>query len=145
MLQIILGYIWHYLVWAWPYFTVIASLALVNIAIFHAGRWVEHRKWRLEIKNGNRLGELVQEQLRQRDKKIKQLTMAIEIRESQTELLEHQQKQLIGLAHQMNKSIFAVNIDKLKRRWIWAVDKSSEKEKAGLRKQGVKNDGMDLY
>ncbi len=123
MLNIILGVTHHYLGLLLPYLLVYTAISFFGLPGFFLGRWYEGHQWRLEIKSGKRLGELVQEQLRQRDKKIKQLTMAIEIRESQTELLEHQQKQLIGLAHQMNKSIFAVNIDKLKRRRIWAVDK----------------------
>ncbi len=101
MLQIILGYIWHYLVWAWPYFTVIGSLALVNIAIFHAGRWVEHRKWRREIKNGNRLGELAQEQLKKRDVRNKELTKTLEDQIEKYRRLGVKHRRMIGLSQEM--------------------------------------------
>ena len=101
MLNIILGYIWHYLLIIWPYFAVIGFFSLVNIAIFHAGRWVEHRKWRREIKNGNRLGELAQQQLEERDDRIKYLVEEIKKDEDQIERMDAKHRWLLGLAQEM--------------------------------------------
>ncbi len=99
--QIVLGYIWHYLVIVWPYFAVIAFFSLVNIAIFHAGRWVEHRKWRRDIMNGKRLGELAQEQLKKRDVRNKELAKALKCREDQIERMSTNHRRLLGLAQEM--------------------------------------------
>ncbi len=116
MVDIILSYIWHYLVWAWPYFAVIASLALVNIAIFHAGRWVEHRKWRREIKSGKLLGELAQEQLKKRDARNRQLTGVIKYREDQIERVGIKHQQLLGLAQEMINVAVSEESETLRRR-----------------------------
>ena len=101
MVDIILGYIWHYVVWAFPYFAIFAFFSLVNIAIFHAGRWVEHRKWRREIKNGNRLGELAQQQLEERDDRIKYLVEEIKKDEDQIERMDAKHRWFLGLAQEM--------------------------------------------
>ncbi len=101
MVDIILGYIWHYLLIIWPYFAVIGFFSLVNIAIFHAGRWVEHRKWRREIKNGNRLGELAQEQLKKRDDRIRQLAKALENQIEKYRRLGVKHRRMIGLSQEM--------------------------------------------
>ncbi len=130
MWEMILEYVWlilgvsyHYLGLLLPYLLVYTAITLFGLLGFFLGRWYERIQWRREIHDGTRLGQLIKIQLRQRDDLIDRQKAAIEIRENQTELLEHQQKQLIYLAHQMNKSIFEVNIDKLKRRRIWAIDK----------------------
>ncbi len=101
MVNIILGYIWHYLVWAWPYFAVIASLAPVNIGMFYLGRWVEHRKWRRDIMNGNRLGELAQEQLKKRDARNKELTRTIEDEIKKYRRLDLKHRRMIGLSQEI--------------------------------------------
>ncbi len=116
MVDIILGYIWHYLVWAWPYFAVIASLALVNLGMFCLGRRVEHRKWRREIKNGNRLGELAQEQLKKRDARIRQLTGVIKFREDQIERVGAKHRRLLGLAQEMINEVVSEDSETLRRR-----------------------------
>ncbi len=99
--QIVLGYIWHYLVIVWPYFAVIGFFSLVNIAIFHAGRWVEHRKWRREIMNGNRLDELAQEQLKKRDDRNKELTRTLEDQIEKYRRLDLKHWRMIGLSQEM--------------------------------------------
>ena len=116
MVDIILGYIYHYLQAVWPYFAVIGFFSLVNIAIFHAGRWVEHRKWRREIKNGNRLGELAQEQLKKRDARIRQLTGVIKYREDQIERVGAKHRQLLGLAQEMINVAVSEESETLRRR-----------------------------
>ena len=116
MLNIILGYIWHYVVWAWPYFAVIASLALVNIAIFHAGRWVEHRKWRREIKNGKLLGELAQEQLKKRDARNRQLTGVIKYREDQIERVGAKHRRILGLIQELLSVVVSEDTELLQKR-----------------------------
>ncbi len=116
MVNIILSYIWHYLVWAWPYFAVIASLALVNIGMFCLGRWVEHRKWRRDIMNGKRLGELAQEQLKKRDARNKQLTLALKYREDQIERVGAKHRQLLGLAQEMINVAVSEESETLRRR-----------------------------
>ncbi len=116
MLNIILGHIYHYLVIVWPYFAVIGFFSLVNIAIFHAGRWVEHRKWRREIKNGNRLGELAQEQLKKRDARNRQLTGVIKYREDQIERVGAKHRQLLGLAQEMINVVVSEESETLRRR-----------------------------
>ena len=116
MLDIILGYIWHYLLIIWPYFAVIGFFSLVNISIFHAGRWVEHRKWRREIKNGNRLGELAQEQLKKRDARIRQLTGVIKYREDQIERVGAKHRWLFSLAQEMINVAISEDSETLQRR-----------------------------
>ncbi len=116
MFNIILGYIWHYLVWAWPYFAVIASLALVNISMFCLGRWVEHRKWRREIKNGNRLGELAQQQLKERDDRIKYLVEEMMKCEDRIERVDERGKKLTGLAQEMINIAIGEATETLQRR-----------------------------
>ena len=116
MVNIILGYIWHYLVWAWPYFAVIASLALVNIAIFRAGRWVEHRKWRREIKNGDRLGELAQEQLKKRDERIRRLTKEIAQLEGRIEQVGAKHRRMVQLSQEMVDIAISEDSETLRRR-----------------------------
>ena len=133
MWEMILEYVWlilgvsyHYLELLLPYLLVYTAITLFGLPGFFIGRFYERHLWWREIKSGRRLGELIEGQLKERDDLIEQQKTAIEIREEQTELLEDQQKQLIYLAHQMNKSIFEVNIDKLKRRRIWAIDNKRE-------------------
>ena len=116
MLDIILGYIWHYLQAIWPYFVVIASLSLSYIAVFHAGRWVEHRKWRREIKSGRRLGELAQEQLKKRDARIRQLTSALKFREDQIERVDAKHRRMIGLSQEMLNVAISEDTETLRRR-----------------------------
>ena len=116
MLDIILGYIWHYLVIVWPYFAVIGFFSLVNIAIFHAGRWVEHRKWRREIKNGNRLGELAQQQLKERDDRIKYLVEEMKKDEDRIERVDERDKKLTGLAQEIINIAIGENSETLRRR-----------------------------
>ncbi len=116
MVNIILGYIWHYLVWAWPYFAVIASLALVNISMFYLGRLVERRQWQREIKNGNRLGELAQEQLKKRDARIRQLTSALKFREDQIERVGAKHRRMIGLSQEMLNVAISEDTEPLRRR-----------------------------
>ena len=116
MLNIILGYIWHYLQTIWPYFVVIGFFSLVNISIFYLGRWVEHRKWRRDIMNGKRLGELAQEQLKKRDARNKQLTMALKYREDQIERVGAKHRQLLGLAQEMINVAVSEESETLRRR-----------------------------
>ncbi len=116
MFNIILGYIWHYVVWAWPYFAVMASLALVNIGMFYLGRWLEHRKWRREIKSGKLLGELAQEQLKKRDARNRQLTGVIKYREDQIERVGIKHQQLLGLAQEMINVAVSEESKTLRRR-----------------------------
>ena len=116
MLNIILGHIYHYLVIVWPYFAVIGFFSLVNIAIFHAGRWVERRQWRREIKNGNRLGELAQEQLKKRDARNRQLTLALKYREDQIERVGAKHRQMIGLSQEILNVAISEDMETLRRR-----------------------------
>lgn len=116
MLDIILGYIWHYLQAVWPYFVVIGFFSLVNIGMFHAGRLVEWHQWRREIQNGKRLGELVEEQLKKRDTRIQQLTIAIKYREDQIERVGVKHKQLIGLSQEIINVAISEDSELLRRR-----------------------------
>ena len=116
MLDIILGYIWHWLVIVWPYFAPIASLALSYIAVFHLGRWVEHRKWRREIKNGNRLGELTREQLKKRDTRIRQLTRDIAKSEDRLEQVGIKHRALVGLSQEIINVAISEDSETLRRR-----------------------------
>ena len=116
MVNIILGYIYHYLQAVWPYFAVIAFFSLINIAMFYIGRLVERRQWRREIKNGNRLGELAQEQLKKRDVRNRQLTGVIKYREDQIERVGIKHQQLLGLAQEMINVAVSENIGELKKR-----------------------------
>ncbi len=116
MFNIILGYIWHYLVWAWPYFAVIGSLALVNISMFYLGRWVEHRKWRRDIMNGNRLDELAREQLKKRDDRNKELVSALKYREDQIERMGTNHRRILGLAQAMINVAVSEDSETLQRR-----------------------------
>ncbi len=109
MVNIILGYIWHYLLIIWPYFTVIGFFSLVNISMFYLGRWAEHRKWRREIKNGNRLGELAQEQLRQRDDRNKELTRTLEDQIEKYRRLGLKHRRVIGLSQEILNVVVSEN------------------------------------
>ncbi len=101
MANIILGYIYHYLQAVWPYFAVIAFFSLINIAMFYIGRLVERRQWRREIKNGNRLGELAQEQLKKRDARNRQLTKTLEDQIEKYRRLGVKHRRMIGLSQEM--------------------------------------------
>lgn len=116
MLQIILGYIWHYLQAVWPYFVVIGSLAVINMLFFHAGRFVERRKWRREIKNGDRLGELTREQLKKRDTRIRQLTKDIAKSEDRLEQAGIKHRALVGLSQEIINMAISENLETLRRR-----------------------------
>ncbi len=116
MLNIVLGYIWRYVQTVWPYFVVIGFFSLVNISIFYLGRWVEHRKWRREIKNGNRLGELAQEQLKKRDERIRRLTKEIAQLEGRIEQVGAKHRRLLGLAQEMINVAVSENPELLQKR-----------------------------
>ncbi len=111
---------------ALPILIVGLASGVILYGFIYLGRRIERFEWRRELKNGTRLGQIIQIQLKERDERIRQLVLAVKTRENQTELLENQQKQLIGLAHKMNETIFEVNIEKLKRRRVWDIDKKRE-------------------
>ena len=120
---LILGVSYHYLGLLLPYLLVYTAITLFGLPGFFLGRWYERIQWRRELKNGNRLGQLIKMQLSERDDLIERQKVAIEIRENQTELLEHQQKELIGLSGKMNEVVLQVNVETLKRRRLWVIDK----------------------
>ena len=110
------GYIWHYLVIIWPYFLVIGSLALSYIEVFYIGRWIERHQWRKEIKDGKRLGELVQEQLKKRDNRIGKLTKEITELESKIEQVGIKHRRLIGLSQEIINVAVSEDAETLRRR-----------------------------
>jgi len=116
MIDIILGHIYHYLFWAWPYYVTIGSLALVNIGMFYLGRWVEHRKWRRDIMSGKRLGELSQQQIKKRDTRIRQLTRVIKYREDQIERVSLKHRRMIQLSQKMVDIAVSEDNETLRRR-----------------------------
>ncbi len=116
MLNIVLGYIWRYVQTIWPYFVVIGFFSLVNISIFYLGRWVEHRKWRREIKNGNRLGELAQEQLKKRDERIRHLTKEIAQLEGRIEQVGAKHRRMVQLSQEMVDIAISEDSETLRRR-----------------------------
>ncbi len=116
MVDIILGFVWHYLLIIWPYFIVIGFFSLVNISIFYLGRWVEHRKWRREIKNGDRLGELAQEQLKKRDERIRRLTKEIAQLEGRIEQVGVKHRRMVQLSQEMVDIAISEDSETLRRR-----------------------------
>lgn len=116
MVDIILGYIWHYIVWAWPYFAVIAFFSLINISIFHLGRRVEHRKWRREVKSGKLLGELAQQQLKERDDRIRRLTRDRAQLENLIEQVGVKHRRIVGLSQEIVNAAMSEDTETLRRR-----------------------------
>ncbi len=113
---LILGVSYHYLGLLLPYLLVYTAITSFGLPGFFIGRWYERIQWRREIKSGKRLGELVQIQLKKRDDLIKRQATAIEIREEQVELMEIQQKRLVGLSHEIDEVATGINFQALKRR-----------------------------
>ena len=113
---LILGVTYHYLGLLLPYLLVYTGITLFGLPGFFIGRWYERIQWQREIKSGKRLGELVQIQLKKRDDLIKCQAAAIEIREEQAELMEIQQKRLMGLSHEIDEVATGINFQVLKRR-----------------------------
>ena len=116
MLNIVLGYIWRYVQTIWPYFVVIGFFSLVNISIFYLGRWVEHRKWRREVKSGERLGELAQEQLKKRDERIRRLTKEIAQLENRIEQVGAKHRRMVQLSQEMIDIAISEDSETLRRR-----------------------------
>ncbi len=113
---LILGYAYHYLKLLLPYLLVYTGITLFGLPGFFLGRWYEGHQWRQEIKSGKRLGELIEGQLKKRDDLIQSQKTAIEIREEQAELMEIQQKRLVGLSHEIDEVATGINFQALKRR-----------------------------
>ncbi len=116
MWTIITGYIWHYLVFLLPWVLAYTALTSCGLPGFFLGRWYERLQWRREIKSGKRLGQLIREQLKDRDTRILQLTKAIQLRDEQAEDMEVQQKELVGLAHKTDEVAMRINFEALRRR-----------------------------
>ncbi|KKL81725.1 hypothetical protein LCGC14_1991870 [marine sediment metagenome] len=123
MWEMILEYIWlileytyHYLKLLLPYLLVYTGITLFGLPGFFIGRFYERHLWWREIKSGRRLGELIEGQLKKRDDLIEQQKTAIEIREEQAELMEIQQKRLVGLSHEIDEVATGINFQALKRR-----------------------------
>ena len=113
---LILGVSYHYLGLLLPYLLVYTAITLFGLPGFFMGRFYERHLWWREIKSGRRLGELIEGQLKERDDLIEQQKTAIEIREEQAELMEIQQKRLVGLSHEIDEVATGINFQALKRR-----------------------------
>ncbi len=113
---LILGFIYHYLEFFLPFALGFTALTLFGLPGFFIGRFYERHLWWREIKSGRRLGELIEGQLKERDDLIEQQKAAIEIREEQAELMEIQQKRLVGLSHEIDEVVTGINFQALKRR-----------------------------
>ncbi len=113
---LILGVSYHYLGVLLPYLLVYTAITFFGLPGFFLGRWYEGHQWRQEIKSGARLGELIEGQLKERDDLIEQQKTAIETREEQAELMEIQQKRLVGLSHEIDEVATGINFQALKRR-----------------------------
>ena len=115
-IEIILAYIYHYLQFLLPYALTISAIFLAGVPGYIIGKFWERHEWKRDIKNGNRLGELAQEQLKKRDARIRQLTGVIKFREDQIERVGAKHRQLLGLAQEMINVAVSEESEMLRRR-----------------------------
>ncbi len=113
---LILGVSYHYLGLLLPYLLVYTAITFFGLPGFFLGRWYEGHQWRLEIKSGKRLGELVQEQLKKRDDRIGKLTKEIAELESKIEQVGIKHKRMIGLSQEIINVAVSEDVETLKRR-----------------------------
>ena len=115
-IEIILAYIYHYLQFLLPYALTISAIFLAGVPGYIIGKFWERHEWKRDIKNGNRLGELAQEQLKKRDSRIRQLTGALKYREDQIERVGVKHRRMIGLSQEILNVAISEDMEMLRRR-----------------------------
>ena len=115
-IEIILAYIYHYLQFLLPYALVISAIFLAGIPGYIIGKYWESHEWRRDLKNGVRLGELAQEQVKKRDERIRRLTREIARLEGRIEQVGAKHRRLIGLSQEIVNVVVSEDAETLRRR-----------------------------
>ena len=116
MWQIIGGYFLRVIIVVGNNVVVIVVQAVVFLVVFSCGRWLERHQWRKEIKNGKRLGKLIQGQLRKRDNRIQSLVVEIQEKDDRIERVGIKHKRLIGLSREIQDVVISEDVELLKKR-----------------------------
>ncbi len=116
MWQVIGAFLLHAVIIAGENGLVLIILALTFIAIFYIGRLIERHQWCKEIKDGTRLGELVQEQLKKRDGRIGKLTREMAQLETWIEQVGIKHRRMVGLSQEIINISLSEDTETLGRR-----------------------------